>query len=117
MTVSTITGIPADVKRTLEQQNRTSTQVNTEQARAASTLPTDRIETLPSTAPIFDFQEAIQQTQVQNREAAASVLTDADLDAIEAQESAAERVAAQPAKSVAAQTGKLPVDLLKLISE
>lgn len=117
MTVSTITGIPADVKRALEQQSRTSTQVNPEQARAASTLPTDLIETLPSTAPIFDFQEAIKQTEVQNRDAATSVLTDADLEAIEAQESAPERVAAQPVKSVAAQTAKLPVDLLKLISE
>lgn len=117
MTVSTITGIPADVKRTLEQQNRTSTQVNTEQAKAASTLPQDRIETQPSAAPIFDFQEAIKQTEVQNRDAAASVLTDADLEAIESQASAPERVAAQPAKSVAAQTGKLPADLLKLISE
>ena len=117
MTVSTITGIPADVKRTLEQQNRTSTQVNLEQAKAASTLPTDRIETLPSTAPIFDFQEAIVQTEVQNREAAASTLNDADLAQIESQESAPERVAAQPAKSAAAQTSKLPADLLALINE
>lgn len=117
MTVSTITGIPADVKRTLEQQNRTTIQIQAEQSKAASTLPTDRIETLPSAAPIFDFNEAVVRTQQQNREAAASILSDADLDAIASQDSAPERVAAQPSKSVAAQATKLPADLLALLNE
>jgi hypothetical protein len=117
MTVSTITGLPADVKRTLEQQNRTTTQIQTEQIRAASTLPTDRIETLPSAAPIFDFNEAVRRTQQQNAQAAASVLSDADIDAIQSQETAPDRVAAQPNQSVAAQATKLPADLLALLNE
>ena len=114
MTVTNITGIPADVKRTLDQQNRNPS-FTIDKAPSQASLPQDIINT--SETPVLDVPAAIVATQAQNREAAKATLNDADLEQIESRETASERVAAQPVKSVAAQTGKLPADLLKLISE
>lgn len=116
MTVSTITGIPADVKRALEQQNR-NPNFTIEKAPSQASLPQDVLTASTYTVETLDVPAAIVATQTQNRDAAKSVLNDADIAQIEVQESASERVAAQPSKSVAAQTAKLPADLLKLISE
>lgn len=115
MTVSTVTGIPGDVKRALDQNNR-NPNITIEKAPSQASLPQD-VLTPSSTPTQLDVPAAVVQTQVQNRDAAKSVLSDADFEQIESQGDASQRVASQPAQSVAAQTGKLPVDLLKLISE
>lgn len=114
MTVSTITGIPADVKRALEQQNR-NPNFTIEKAPSQASLPQDIINTVEST--VLDVPAAIVATQSQNAQAAKSVLNDEDFDRLETTGSASEKVAAKPQQSVAAQTNKLPVDLLKLVSE
>ncbi len=117
MTVSTITGIPADVKRALENNNRSSNTTNSiEKAPSQASLPKDIINTA-DLAPALDVPAAIAQTQVQNREAARSTLSDADFEVLDQQASAQQQVAAQPARSVAAQATKLPADLLQLINE
>lgn len=114
MTVSTITGIPADVKRTLEQQNRPSSTTNTiEKAPSQASLPKDII----NTPEVLSVAVATQRSEVQNQQAARSTLSDADFEVLDQQASAQQQVAAQPVKSIAAQTGKLPADLLQLISE
>ncbi len=117
MTVSTVSGIPADVKRALENNNRPSNSTNSiEKAPSQASLPKDIINT--ADIPVsLDVEAAIVQTQVQNQQAARSTLSDADFEVLDQQASAQQQVAAQPAKSVAAQAGKLPADLLALISE
>lgn len=114
MTVSTVSGIPADVKRALEQNNR-NPNFTIEKAPSQASLPKDIINTVD--VPTLDVPAAIVATQSQNREASKAVLSDADFEQIESQPDASQRVASQPIQSVAAQTGKLPVDLLKLVSE
>lgn len=116
MTVSTVSGIPGEVKRALEQNNR-NPNFTIEKAPSQASLPQDVLTASTYSAQAMDVPAAIEQTQVQNRDAAKSVLSEADFEQIESQAGATERVAAQPTQSVAAQTGKLPIDLLKLISE
>lgn len=115
MTVSTISGLPGDVRRALDQQAKPSTK---DVAKQSASLPTDSIAASGSSrAPALDVDAAIIQTQAQNREAAAAYLSDADLDVIETQATPQQQVAAQPEAATAAQTNKLPVDLVKLASE
>ncbi len=115
MTVSTISGLPGDVRRALDAQAKPATPKDT--AKQSASLPTDSVVSSSSNAPALDVDAAIIQTQAQNREAAAAYLDDMDFEVLSTQASAPEQVAAKPKEATAAQTNKLPVDLVKLASE
>ena len=116
MTVPTIGGIPAEAKRALEQQNRPAQTNPSTPAKESSARASDSIATRAS-GPAIDTEAAIIQTQAQNREAARATLRDEDFALLETQASPAERIAANPKAATAAQTSKLPVDLVQLAAE
>ena len=119
MTVSTIGNVAPELKRTLENQNRPETlKREAEPAPGSARLPSDVVSasSYQVEEPV-NLDEIMVQIQVQNREAARSTLSDDDLTALENQASPQERVLAQAKASVAAQTNKLPANLLDLLSE
>lgn len=117
MTVSTITGLPADVKRALDNSNKPASQKNDEvKSQGGAPLPKDTISA--SAAASLDLNEAIVATQAQNREAAKATLGDEDFEQVEqAGESAQEQVLAQSKAALNAQTNKLPPNILGLLAE
>ncbi len=116
MTVSTLTGIPADVKRALDTQNKSSAQLREQKVATPATLPSDSVAETAS-APLLSVAVATQQTIAQNREAAASTLSEADFDVLEQSESPQAQLLANAKAGIAAQTKRLPPSMLELLAE
>ena len=117
MTVSTITGLPADVKRALDNNNKPANQTREEtKTQGGASLPKDTISA--STPPALDLNSAIVATGAQNREAAQATLSDADFEQLERiEDSPQAQVQAQAKASVAAQTNKMPANILQVLAE
>lgn len=123
MTVTSIGALAPEIKRALDQNQKTAPAASTPTPNTAgtATLPTDSLA--PSIAALtqgalIDLSPVILQVEAQNRDAAASVLSDADLQLlIQATVSPQEAVQNQAKQSIAAQTNKLPNSLLALLGE
>ena len=109
MTISTIGTIGADLARIQEKQNREVSERAAAQ-RAATEAPAKASDALTA----VDETTARKLSEIENQNAAASVLTEADVDA---QPSPQERVQSQARESIAAQTNKLPPNILQLLNE
>jgi len=121
MTVTTIPGLLEPARRTFENANRPTNQTAgnaaTQSASASATLPNDVIAA-SVTNPAVDYQTAITLTQAQNREAARSTLSDADLDQLQqAPVTAQQAVAANPQQAVDVQTNRLAPSMLQMLVE
>ena len=116
MTVSTLNGVTAELRRSQENLNKPERLLPLQPSNAS--LPDDVVADSAIAPRGPDLATAIAQTEAQNREAARATLNDADLDAIaDAQPSAREQVASSPKTSIAAQTGRLPANVLDLLAE
>lgn len=117
MTVSTITGLPADVKRALDNNNKPANQTREEtKTQGGASLPKDTISA--SATASLDLNQAIVATQKQNREAAQATLSDTDFEQLErVEDSPQAQVQAQAKASVTAQTNKLPANILQVLVE
>ncbi len=110
MTVSTIGNVGADIARAQDKQNKQdSVRVG---AKNAATLPQDRVDT--AALQLLDVETARKFTEAENLYAARSTLSDADFAATESPQ---ERVYAQAKEAIAAQTNKLPGNVLQLLNE
>lgn len=117
MTVSTINNPTAELRRTQDNLNKQAAKPLPYQPSGA-TLPEDVLAASATALARPDQATAIALTEQQNRAAAASTLSEADLDQLEADRPVAtEEVARDPQASIAAQTTKLPVKILDLLAE
>lgn len=116
MTVSTINGAASELRRVQENQNKTERPLPLQPSGAS--LPEDVIQVPSAPAAQPDLAEAVAQSAAQNREAAASTLSEADLDFITAsQPNPAEQVQIKAKEALVAQTSRLPNNILSLLAE
>lgn len=137
MTVTTIPGVGLEVKRTLDNQNKSTGPTAASATPAASTgsgtasLPTDTVSVSVAASQPGDsvatavlarnvplsVAEAETATEAENLVAANSTLSDEEMDAIGQNSSPQQQVLAQAKASVAAQTNRLPPSMLQLLIE
>lgn len=110
MSISTIGNVGADLARTQDKQNKQDA------ARIVApqyVRPGDTVDV--ANAPVaIDRDTARLLTEAENRLAAESTLTDADFEAAPTPH---EQVQAQAREALAAQTNKLPANVLQLLNE
>lgn len=116
MTVSTIGPVALEAKRTLDTQTKNSAKTETALLSGGASLPTDTVESVVSN-PTLTVAQAAAQTEQENRTAALSTLSDADIDLLASEQSPQAIVQAQANASVAAQANRLPPSMLQLLVE
>lgn len=122
MTVNQIGALAPELKRASDAQSRAQNPTPAPaKTQGTASLPTDTLSSNLSaiaTGELINLQPVILQVEAQNRDAAASSLSDADLQVlIQAKVSPQEALQNQAKQSIAAQTNKLPNNLLALLGE
>jgi hypothetical protein len=116
MTVSSIGALAPEIKRLQENTTRTATTTPSTQTQSGSAvLPTDTVSLPILKGPTPD---EFQQIAIQNAQAAQSVLSDTDIDALAESKLSPQQAVQQQAKaSIDAQTKRLPPSMLELLAE
>lgn len=118
MTVSTINGVTTELRRTQDNINKQERPLPLQPSNAS--LPDDVVAgtALAAAQAAGAGADTAERVAAQNREAARSSLSDADIDAIVSEQGTpSQQVARTPEASVAAQTSKLPPKILDLLAE
>jgi hypothetical protein len=114
MTVSTIGNAGDAIRRLQESQNKQADTRTNIKAPGTASLPQDTVEISDS---LLNVASAAAASEVQNRDAAKSVLSDDEFDKAVHGDSAQEKIQQQAVASAAAQTNKLPPNILSLLAE
>lgn len=120
MTVTTIPGVGLEVKRALDNQNKTAgnaASATTAPAGGTASLPSDTVSLSAAPSVPLNLAQAQQATIAENQTAASSTLSNDDIDALNAGTSPQQQVLAQAKASIAAQTNRLPPSMLQLLVE
>lgn len=115
MTVSTINGATTELRRLQESQNKSSA---LPYQPSGATLPEDVVNVPVPAAEGPNVAAATALSAQQNQAAAASTLTNDDIDFLESvRGNMAEQVQTQAKAALVAQTNKLPNNILALLAE
>ncbi len=120
MTVSTINGVQAELRRVQDNQNKAERPLPLQPSGAS--LPNDVLsDAIASYAATDsgDLSAVIAQAAQQNQQAAQSTISDAEIEQLTADSANAARqqVEQNPKSSIAAQTNNLPRNLIDLLGE
>lgn len=107
MSISTVGNVGGDLARIQDKQNR-------DDSKRVSAKPDAAPASQADAASTIDVDAARRLTEAENLRAAESTLTDADVDNAPSPQ---EHVQTQAREALAAQTNKLPPQLLQLLNE